>query len=66
MENRKIRDNNVSLLGMGCMRLPLIPETEEIDVKRTEEMIAFAMNNGITYYDTAYPYHNGKSELVIG
>lgn len=66
MENRMINNNKVSLLGMGCMRLPLIPNTEEIDFKKTEEMIAFAMENGITYYDTAYPYHNGQSEIVIG
>ena len=46
MENREIKNNNVSLLGMGCMRLPLIPNTEEIDFKKTEEMIAYAMKKG--------------------
>ena len=66
MEKRKINNYEISLLGMGCMRLPLMPNGEEIDVKRTEEMIEYAMKSGITYYDTAYPYHGGKSELVIG
>ena len=66
MENRYIKNNKVSLLGMGCMRLPIVEGTNEIDFKRTEEMIAYAMEKGITYYDTAYPYHNGQSELVIG
>ena len=66
MQYREIKNTKVSLLGMGCMRLPLIPETNEIDFKKTEEMIKYAMDKGITYYDTAYPYHNGESELVIG
>lgn len=66
MEKRKIKDKEVSLLGMGCMRFPKIKDTEEIDVKLTEQMIDLAYQNGITYYDTAYPYHNGKSEIVLG
>ena len=66
MKKRIIKNQEVSLLGMGCMRLPVIAETNEIDYDKTEEMIEFAMKNGINYYDTAYPYHNGQSELVIG
>lgn len=65
MEKRIIRNQEVSLLGMGCMRLP-VTEENEIDYKRTEEMIDYAYNNGINYFDTAYPYHDGKSEIVIG
>lgn len=65
MQKRKINKQDVSLLGMGCMRLP-VTNTNEIDYKKTEEMIDFAYDNGITYYDTAYPYHNGQSEIVIG
>ena len=65
MEYRNIKTNKVSLLGMGCMRLP-VNEDGNIDVERTAEMIKFAMDKGINYYDTAYPYHNGQSELVIG
>jgi len=66
MEMRKIKEQEVSLLGMGCMRLPLVSNSDEIDVNKTRKMIDYAMKNGITYYDTAYPYHNGKSELVMG
>lgn len=66
MEKRFIKDNNVSLLGMGCMRLPLVKDTEEIDYSRTEEMIDLAYKSGINYFDTAYPYHNGQSEIIIG
>lgn len=66
MEQRYIKDSKVSLLGMGCMRLPRIEGTNEIDLKKTEEMIAVALESKITYFDTAYPYHEGKSEIVIG
>ena len=66
MQKRFIKENNVSLLGMGCMRLPMVENTEEIDYAKTEEMIDLAYKSGINYFDTAYPYHNGKSETVIG
>ena len=65
MEKRNIKNQEVSLLGMGCMRLP-VNENNEIDYKKTEEMIDLAYKSGINYFDTAYPYHNGQSELVIG
>ena len=55
----------LSKLGFGTMRLPL-REDQSIDEARTEEMVRIAMENGVNYYDTAYPYHSGKSELVIG
>ena len=66
MKKRFINNNEVSLLGMGCMRLPLVEGTEEIDFAKTEEMIDLAYKSGINYFDTAYPYHMGKSETVIG
>ena len=66
MEYRKIKENKTSLLGMGCMRLPLISGSDEIDYEHTKKMIDYAFNNGINYFDTAYPYHSGKSEIVIG
>lgn len=65
MEKRLIKNQEVSLLGMGCMRLP-VTESGEIDYEKTEEMIEIAYKKGITYFDTAYPYHGGQSELVIG
>lgn len=65
MEKRKIQQQEVSLLGMGCMRLPK-KDNDEIDIEETQKIIDYAYQNGITYYDTAYPYHDGKSEIVIG
>jgi len=55
----------LSALGFGAMRLPLL-ESGEIDVQQTEEMVRYAMEHGINYFDTAYPYHNGQSEPILG
>jgi hypothetical protein len=60
-------EKNPSLLGFGCMRFPVLPgEKPEIDEKLAEKMVDYAYEHGITYYDTAYPYHHGKSETFIG
>ena len=57
----------LSALGMGNMRLPVLDgNNNNIDVDAAKEMIAFCMNSGINYYDTAYGYHGGNSELVVG
>lgn len=57
----------LSALGMGNMRLPVIGGDDgKIDEKAVEEMIACAMQAGVNYYDTAYGYHNGRSETVVG
>ena len=58
----------LSALGMGAMRLPTVDgrPASAIDEKKTEEMVAYAMEQGINYYDTAYGYHDGKSEIVMG
>jgi len=55
----------VSLLGFGTMRLPTL-EGGTVDVSATREMVRYAMNSGVNYFDTAYPYHSGESEYVIG
>ncbi|MCF0133859.1 MAG: aldo/keto reductase, partial [Blautia sp.] len=55
----------VSNLGFGCMRFPTT-EDGVIDRMQAEAMLDEAMANGVTYYDTAYPYHNGESEIVVG
>ena len=56
-----------SALGLGLMRLPVIDGKEsQIDVQKAEEMIAYAMEKGIRYYDTAWGYHGGTSESVCG
>lgn len=67
MEKRSIKVNGheeqVSLLGFGCMRFPM--KDGEIDKKASTEMMTYAIKNGVNYIDTAYPYHDGKSELFV-
>ncbi len=55
-------EENPSLLGFGLMRLPRLSETE-IDFELGFKMIDYAYNHGVNYFDTAYPYHLGKSEV---
>lgn len=66
MEYRKIQKLGVtpSLLGYGCMRFPTIDG--EIDEVKSQALLDYAYENGITYFDTAYPYHDGKSEPFVG
>ena len=54
-----------SLLGFGCMRFPL-DEDGKINEKEAEKMIDKAIGSGVTYIDTAFPYHNGDSEPFVG
>lgn len=64
---RNFKGKNLSLLGFGAMRLPLLPDKSgEVDEKLVAEMVRYAMEHGVNYYDTAYPYHNAKSEIIIG
>lgn len=52
--------------GFGMMRLPQIDENpEHIDQEQLNKMIDTYMENGYNYFDTAYPYHNGKSEVAF-
>lgn len=60
-------DKNPSLLGFGCMRFPTLEKDKpDIDEVLAEKMIDYAYSHGVTYYDTAYPYHHGLSEQFIG
>ncbi len=59
------QEKKLPLLGFGAMRLPLIEGTSAIDEAHTEQMVDYAMAHGLNYFDTAYPYHGGLSEVVI-
>ena len=57
----------LSALGLGAMRLPVVNGNDgEIDERAALEMVDYAMDQGINYYDTAWGYHNGQSEIVMG
>ena len=67
MVYKEFQDLKLSALGMGTMRLPLIDgKDEQVDEAKTAEIIAYAFENGINYVDTAWGYHGGNSELVMG
>ncbi len=74
---RKLTDDiSVSILGFGAMRLPLIGGMKSpvdsfnpaklIDEEETQRMVEYAVGHGVNYFDTAYVYHGGKSEVVLG
>ena len=68
-------DCEVSVLGFGCMRLPMLGSTSAVDrfdpnkamdEEEATRMIHHAIDHGINYFDTAYVYHGGKSETLLG
>jgi hypothetical protein len=64
---KNFQDMKLSALGMGNMRLPVLDgDDSKIDTKAAKEMIDVCMEAGINYYDTAYGYHGGNSEVVVG
>ena len=64
---KDFQDLKLSALGMGAMRLPVIDgDDSKIDEAAAKEMVAYAMEQGVNYYDTAWGYHDGNSELVMG
>ncbi len=56
--------DRLSILGYGCMRYP--QKNGRIDEERTERQIIQAIEQGVNYFDTAYVYHGGRSESILG
>lgn len=61
----------VSALGYGCMRFPMLPSStsprgKEIDEKAAFRLVDYALDHGLNYFDSAYFYHSGESEAVLG
>jgi predicted aldo/keto reductase-like oxidoreductase len=69
MEYRKFNkfDKPVSLFGIGCMRFTMIQTGDGavVDEEQSIQMIRYGIDHGVNYIDTAYPYHNGESELIV-
>ncbi len=70
MQKRQFGKCNVesSLLGLGCMRFPMKGEGDDakVDEEKAIELIRHSIDSGINYIDTAYPYHGGDSETIVG
>ena len=68
-------DWDVSALGFGAMRLPMVGDpgplarfdaSKPIDEEQCLRMVEYALDHGVNYFDTAFPYHGGKSEVILG
>ncbi len=64
---KQFQDIRLSALGLGAMRLPVLEGKDaQIDEPAAQEMVDYAMEYGVNYYDTAWGYHSGQSELALG
>ena len=65
---KDVKDKKLSALGLGAMRLPIMNGDSDgrIDEEQTAKMVDYALDHGINYFDTAYGYHDGQSEIVMG
>lgn len=65
------KDFDISTLGFGCMRLPVLEgepgeRTDNIDEEKSIKLIRYAIDHGVNYFDTAYTYNQGLSEVILG
>ncbi len=65
MITKQFQDKTLPLLGFGTMRLPLTTNGT-INESQVKDITRYAMEHGVNYFDTAYPYHDGDSERVMG
>ena len=64
---KDFQDLKLSALGFGAMRLPTVGGVDaQVDEPAAKELVDYAMAHGINYYDTAWGYHGGHSEAVMG
>ena len=64
---KQFQDLKLSALGMGCMRLPVLDgDYGRVDQAQTNQMVDRALAAGVNYFDTAWGYHNGRSEQALG
>ena len=64
---RDFQDLKLSALGMGAMRLPVFNNDDgNVDQETVDKMVALAIDKGVNYFDTAWGYHNGTSEIALG
>ena len=67
MQYQEFRGEQISRLGFGMMRLPVRGgDQAAVEYEKVEEMFLYAYGQGINYFDTAYPYHEGESERTLG
>lgn len=67
MYYKKFKGQEISALGMGCLRLPLVEGSNvQIDREKAKQVIDAAFDHGINYFDTAYTYQDGDSERALG
>ena len=68
MYYKEFQGLQLSGLGFGAMRLPLVSQEADapVDEAMVQDMVDYAIEHGVNYFDTAYPYHGGTSELILG
>lgn len=67
MITRTFKELTLPLLGVGMMRLPLVDDDmSHIDEEEADKMFSYALEHGVNYFDTAWGYHNGNSERLVG